>query len=174
MKLKSDCIGAALLGIDLRKSLLIRNVICMCLQSAIARAINPEYTTFITGMARGVDIWAAELVLAARHKNADIHLICALPHPDFEKSWTSYWQQRYNHVLNQADLTLTISAQRSVRQPNDSYQIRNTWMVNHSTKAICVFNGEPSGTRNTLNYAKQQGLVIDCLLVQPYHTHLGY
>lgn len=41
---------------------------------------------FITGMARGVDIWAAEIVLKLRKEHGDIKLICASPYEGFEKS----------------------------------------------------------------------------------------
>lgn len=39
------------------------------LKQAINRAIDDGYTTFITGMAYGVDIWAGELVLKKRFWN---------------------------------------------------------------------------------------------------------
>ena len=40
------------------------------------------------------------------------------------------------------------------------YQIRNEWMVNHSARVIAVFNGQPSGTKNTIDYAKNQGVPV--------------
>ena len=39
------------------------------LKKAIKGAIADGYKIFISGMARGVDIWAAELVLEERNKN---------------------------------------------------------------------------------------------------------
>ena len=38
---------------------------------------------------------------------------------------------------------------------NFAYQRRNEWMVDHSSRVIAVHNGEPGGTRNTINYAKK-------------------
>ena len=55
------------------------------LAKEIATALKQGKRTFITGMARGSDIYAAELVLEYRAQYPDIHLVCALPHPDFEK-----------------------------------------------------------------------------------------
>lgn len=49
------------------------------LKQAINQAIDDGYTTFITGMAYGVDIWAGELVLKKRFWNRNIKLIAALP-----------------------------------------------------------------------------------------------
>ena len=54
------------------------------LEKAIDEAIANGYVTFITGMAMGTDIWAAEIVLERKKRNQDLHLICALPHPNFE------------------------------------------------------------------------------------------
>lgn len=135
------------------------------LYSAIQRAIDEGYQTFITGMARGVDIWAAEQVIRAKLSYPNVRLICAIPHPDFEISWGHEWQRRYHNVLDQSDLVKTISTRRSLNRKNDSYQIRNEWMVDHSSKLICVYNGQPSGTRNTIEYAQSHGLNIDCMRI---------
>ena len=50
-------------------------------------------------MARGVDMWAAEIVLEERKNNSDIKLICASPFEGFEKSWSPDEKQRYNDIL---------------------------------------------------------------------------
>ena len=107
-------------------------------------------------MAQGVDIWAGELVLEFKGIHPDIHIICALPHPDFEKRWSKDWQQRYNAILAQADLTKTVCDIFSY----GAYQKRNEWMVNHSARVIAVYNGEAGGTRNTIEYAKKQGVSL--------------
>ena len=65
--------------------------ITSALREAIADAIDAGFTTFISGMARGVDIWAAEQVIEFRKTNPGIHLIAAIPHPDFEKRWPAEW-----------------------------------------------------------------------------------
>ncbi len=33
-------------------------------------------------------------------------------------------------------------------------------MVNHSTRVIAVFNGQPSGTKNTIDCAYRQGVPV--------------
>lgn len=47
------------------------------LEVAIFQAVNDGFVTFISGMARGVDIWAAEIVLRLRESNPAIHLVAA-------------------------------------------------------------------------------------------------
>ncbi len=126
------------------------------LRSAIQRAIDDGFKTFISGMARGVDIWAAEVVLAFRKTNQDIHLICAIPHPDFEKWWSAEWQERYNAVRRQADYEVTICEASS----KSAYQRRNEWLVDHSARVIAVYNGTKGGTRNTIEYANKKGIEV--------------
>jgi len=40
------------------------------------------------------------------------------------------------------------------------FQIRNEWMVNHSARVIAVFNGDKSGTKNTIDYAMKVGVPV--------------
>ena len=122
----------------------------------IRKAYSLGYTTFISGMARGIDIWAAEIVLGEKKVHPDIRLICALPHPDFEKRWNAQWQQRYSSILQKADLIKTICPAFSM----GAYQKRNIWMVNHSALVLAFFNGESGGTANTIQYAQKQGMCV--------------
>lgn len=130
--------------------------VCIVLSNAIDAAIADGFATFITGMARGVDIWAAEIVLARKADNPEIRLICALPHPDFEKRWSAHWQVRYNAILQQADLVREICPAYS----KASYQIRNEWMVDHSARVIAIYNGAAGGTANTIAYAERHGVEV--------------
>ena len=51
------------------------------LKSAIQQAISDGYVTFISGMARGIDLWAAEIVIEERSREEVTHIngkiICA-------------------------------------------------------------------------------------------------
>ena len=130
------------------------------LEKAIDEAISKGFVTFITGMAMGTDIWAAEIVLERRKKNNDLHLICALPHPGFEGRRSFVEKMRFSKIIKNADL---------VKEINDHYftgcyQVRNEWMVDRSSLVIAVFNGQKSGTKNTVDYAKKQGLIINNVL----------
>lgn len=126
------------------------------LKKAIFRALEDDFNVFISGMARDVDIWAAEIVLQLRKEGVPVRLICACPYPGFERNWSSSWQTRYTSILRTADLVRFISPCYSSR----CFQVRNEWMVNHSSKVIAVFNGQPSGTKNTIEYAQQQGISV--------------
>lgn len=129
------------------------------LEMEIKRAIASGFTTYITGMAKGVDLIAAEIVLRLRERDDRLKLICALPHPGFGQHWGGGWTERFQRVLAQADLSRTICPNFS----RASYQTRNEWMVRHSALVIAVFNGEPGGTKNTLDFAQRSN--VPCVVI---------
>lgn len=127
------------------------------LRTEIIQAYQSGFRTFISGMAMGVDIWAAELVSELKEQNDDVHLICAVPYPCFEASWNLEWQMRYRALLKQADLVQVISP----FYHHGVYQIRNEWMVDHSSLVIAIYNGDPKcGTKNTIDYAEKHGIPV--------------
>lgn len=130
------------------------------LEAAICQAIQDGFITFITGMAKGVDLIAAEIVLEKRSRNPQIRLIAALPYPDFGRHWGGGWTERFQKVLAQVDLVHCTSKIFSYA----AYQYRNQWMVDHAALVIAVFNGEAGGTRNTLAYAEEKD--VPCRIIK--------
>ena len=57
------------------------------LENSILQAISERYTTFITGMACGVDIWATEIVVRLKERDPKLHLVAAIPYPGFDEPW---------------------------------------------------------------------------------------
>ena len=126
------------------------------LKNEIRTAIADGFQTFISGMARGVDLWAAEIVLALRDEGMAIQLICASPYKGFESRWSREWQERYQRVMDRADLVQFICAGYS----RNCFQRRNEWMVDHSARVIAVYTDQPGGTRNTMEYARRIGVPV--------------
>jgi uncharacterized phage-like protein YoqJ len=129
------------------------------LEGAILKAIHEGFTTFITGMARGVDIWAGQIVLRLRQDNPDLRLIAALPYPGCDRRWSASWRRQYAEVLEAADLVECTSDEYSMA----SYQKRDEWMVDHSAMVIAVYDGVSGGTKNTIEYATQCKAEISCI-----------
>ena len=125
------------------------------LEKEIRLAIADGLNVFITGMAPGVDIWAAEVVLKLKNEFS-LKLIAASPHPGFENRWSLDWQKRYAAIMAKADFIKEVCAHYS----RDCYQTRNEWMVDHSARVIAVWNGSPSGTKNTIVYAERKGVPV--------------
>ncbi len=128
----------------------------LLLKKAIRQAVQDGYTVFITGMARGADMWAAEIVLEERETNSGIKLVCASPFEGFERSWSILEQQRYRHIVHSADYVRFVCDRYSL----GCFQIRNRYMVDLSSRVIAVYNGERGGTRNTINYAEKNNLQV--------------
>lgn len=126
------------------------------LEREIRQAIDDGLDVFITGMARGVDIWAAEIVLTLRDSGMPIRLMCASPFDGFENGWSEDWQYRYRKIMAAADHTLFVRPHYS----RSCFQIRNEWMVNHSSRVIAVFTGEKGGTKNTIEYSNILGVPV--------------
>ena len=126
------------------------------LKEAITQAIDDGYTTFITGMAYGVDLWAGELVLEKRRWNRKLKLVAAVPFQGFESRWSDRWRWHYNQVLKKANEAHYICDGYA----SFAYQKRNEWMVDHSSRVIAVYNGEAGGTRNTIRYAEKKEVPI--------------
>lgn len=129
------------------------------LNAEIHLAIQAGFYVFITGMARGVDLWAAEIVLELRKKNKNLKLICAVPYEGFEDGWSQRWRQAYRDVLDEADFVRVIDRGYSPRV----FQTRNEWMVDHAARVIAVFNGEAGGTRNTIGYAERRNVPVQLI-----------
>ena len=131
-------------------------VICDALEREIRAAVADGFQTFITGMARGVDIWAAEIVLKLRDEGNAVHLIAASHYKGFEKSWSQEWQNRYTTIMATADIVRFVSP----AYDRGCFQRRNEWMVDRSARVIAVFNGEKGGTKNTIDYAYRNGIPV--------------
>ena len=129
------------------------------IKEEIRTAIADGFQTFISGMARGVDLWAAEEVLSLRDEGTVIRLICASPYRGFENRWSRDWQEKYRWVVARADLVRFICPSYS----RGCFQRRNEWMVDHSARVIAVYSGGYGGTRNTVEYARGHGVPVKIL-----------
>lgn len=126
------------------------------LEMQIHQAINDGLNVFITGMSRGVDIWAAQIVLKLRDEGLGVRLMRACPYAGFETKWSFYWRRQYQEILASADFVKYVCDGYS----RSCFQIRNEWMVNHAARVIAVFNGAKSGTKNTVDYAKKNDVPV--------------
>ncbi len=126
------------------------------LSEQIDQAIAAGYTTFISGCAMGVDIWAGQLVLQKKETNPALHLIAATPWPGFSNRWSIDWQQQYSNLLKAADWVVPVCN----HYHKGVFQQRNEWMVDHSNRVIAYYNGAPGGTKNTIDYASSKGIEV--------------
>ncbi len=122
----------------------------------ILRLTRESVTTFITGMARGTDMMAAELVLQLRDTlpSRNIALWAAIPYDRQAASWQAADQKRYARIMERADRIEYIGH----AYHSGCFHKRNRWMVEHATHLLAVYDGKPGGTQYTVNYAREHGL----------------
>ena len=106
---------------------------------------------FLSGMALGTDIWAAEKVLRLREE-LPITLTCVLPCRDQDARWSEEAKRRYAAVLEQCDEKILLQESYTP----DCFNRRNRYMVDHSQLLLAVHDGSPGGTRYTIEYALRQ------------------
>lgn len=131
---------------------------CIKIKNQLERLIiglieKKNVTHFISGVALGVDTWAAEIVLELKDNYPNITLEAAIPCRSQADRWNIVSKKRYNRLLLLCD---------KVTYVNEAYtkncmMERNIYMVDNSDYVVAVWNGKPSGTGKTVEYAVNCG-----------------
>ena len=110
-------------------------------------------TDWLSGMAQGVDLWTAEIVLDLKKKNPALRLHCIRPGEGQEVKWSAAEQERYHSILKRADEVVFVSR---AYHP-DCMLERNRYMVDRASILLAVYNEtQRSGTGATVRYAQKQ------------------
>lgn len=117
--------------------------VCRQIDSAL-KELKPEKV--ITGMALGVDQWAAMIA----HK-LNIPYLAAIPFEGQEKAWPEASQKAFRLLRKLAAEEVIVS---SGGYSADKMQVRNIWMVDHCDVLIAIWDGTKGGTGNCVEYAK--------------------
>lgn len=102
----------------------------------------------ISGMALGVDQWAAEAALFL-----GIPLVAAIPFKGQEKLWPAWQQRHYNDLLDKATKVQVVCLGD---YHATKMQARNEWMVDHCGLMLAYWNGSAGGTANCIRYARKK------------------
>lgn len=116
-------------------------------------------STFLTGMAEGFDMIAAEIIIELKKEFSNIKLIAIIPCLNQEKKWSINQQKRYWQILQNCDSKIVLKEKPS----KECFNERNLYMVQHSDICIACWNGKPSGTGNTVKFAKACGCQV-CII----------
>ena len=132
------------------------------LKEQIINLIEKEDVThFITGMALGIDLYAAEIVLDLKARYPNITLESAIPCETQAVKWSMAQRERYYDIAAQCDKETMLQSHYSP----DCMDKRNCYMVDHADFIIAVWDGRPSGTGKTVTYARSKNgksiIVID-------------
>lgn len=132
------------------------NDIKSLLYFSIYESINQGYTRFLTGLARGIDLWAGVYVAEFKEKNPDIQLIAVSPFRKHIDGFKGEEREDLQTILRCADEIIFTSENYS----RNVYEIRNRYMVEHSDKLIAFVSNYRSGTGQTIRIAKEAGIEI--------------
>lgn len=123
------------------------------LSKQIKKLIEDGADEFFSGMARGVDTWAAEAVLELKRTYPHIKLTAVIPCSEQADSWGKEDQDRYRDILEECDKKLVISQHYS----KGCMQKRDRALVDMCDVLVAVFDGQKGGTGFTVNYARSKG-----------------
>ena len=139
---------------------------CLDLKMDIVQALvglyQRGYRHFLCGMAEGCDLYFAESLLLLRQVHADVTLGAAIPFRGQADRWSAEQRERYHRILDGCD---SVFLQQEQYAPG-CMMARKRDMVNHSSLLLACYNGEAGGTRNTILYAKEQGLEIHTIPIE--------
>ena len=138
---------------------------CVLLKEVLASQISAlaeqGVTDFLSGMAQGVGLWYAQIVLDLRKTNPALKLHAILPCEGQERKWTASAQEHYRSILAQANEVIYVGQEYS----RNCMLKRNRYLVDHSSILLAVYNGTyQSGTGMTVRYAqrlKREIIIID-------------
>ncbi len=136
------------------------NRVLALLEIEIVKAIERGYTHFITGMSRGIDLWAAECVIKLKDEFPHITLEAAIPCKNQCAMWSAADVLSYEKILSACDkkgIVTNLSGGQAMLA-------RNRYMVDNSSLVIAALdpNSHPirGGTRATVNYAVKSGVAV--------------
>ncbi len=151
----------------------VTRVLKSILYKAILDSIKEGYDCFITGLARGVDLWAGEIILELKAQGENVKLIAAVPYKGHGKGLRSDEKFLFGNIMLKADKIVYISDSYSQR----CMHLRNEYMVDHSGKLIAVVSDYRSGTGYTIKYAREKGItvrIIDAHKLEEQIRRIGY
>ena len=127
------------------------------LAEEIQRLVNEQgATTFMSGMAPGFDLWAADEVLrlrAERKIGESVRLVLAVPYPDFDRSFASEYRALYESVMANADEVIYVSP----GYHRGCYTRRNDFLTESADLVLAYYEGSEGGTRYTCRKAEKVG-----------------
>lgn len=117
-----------------------------CIKCWLREQLVGRASYLVTGMALGVDQWAAEVCI-----EAGIPFVAALPFEGQAGNWPDHSQWHYRRLLEQAAQIVCVSRGYAVWK----FQKRNEYIVDHCAILLAVWNGSSGGTANCVKYAEK-------------------
>ena len=145
---------------------------CLSLRIAIRERLiklieEENVRRYLSGMAMGIDMICAEIVLELKERYPDITLEAALPNKEQDILWPQKYRDRYRAILGKCDSIHAVSEEYT----DDCMEKRNRYMVDKCDMVLAVWNGKPGGTGNTIAYAQKRKKPI--ISIDPFNLPDG-
>ena len=125
---------------------------------ALRRTVGELYArgfrNFLSGMAVGFDLAAAEAVLELRDSLPGLRLVAVVPFGGQEARFSHADRARYRAAMASADDAVVLSPVYRA----GCYAVRNNYLVDHASLLVAWYDGSPGGTRHTVSRALRRGL----------------
>lgn len=140
------------------------------LSETIGRLYSRGYRLFLSGMAVGFDLAAAEAVLTLRIQHPDIRLGCIVPFEGQADHFSARDLERYERVLQAADEVVCLAEAYFPA----CYAFRNDFLVDNSSLLVAFYDGSEGGTRYTVRRAEKSGHEVINLWPDPQLSLPGF
>ena len=127
---------------------------------------NEGVSHFISGMAVGVDMYAAEIVLGLKAAYPEITLECAIPCESQAEKWPENLRDRYFGIASRCDRETLIQTHSTP----GCMEKRNRYMADHADVLIAVWDGRHGRPGKTVEYIHQQGK--PAIIIDPETLHI--
>ena len=147
----------------------MRRVVLSMLQEEIRKAVVRGVTTFYTGMAEGIDLYAADYIRGLRESNSSLRLICVKPFSNCGNALRGLVRYQFNSVLASADAVIELSD----HYYGTCFRMRNQYMIDHSDLLIAVMGESRSGTGQTIRMAQRRMLPVHLIDITDVERHIS-
>lgn len=120
----------------------------------LERLYADGYRRFVSGMAQGFDLAAAEAVVHLRGLHPDAELECAVPYPGFDRGFAPDDGDRFRTLLAAADSVVYVADGYSP----SVFHRRNDYLVDNCSLLVAWWDGRRSGTGYTVSRARRMGI----------------
>lgn len=125
------------------------------LVKAVYKAVNDGFDTFLIGMALGFDTLCFHLLESVRTE-IPVKIIACVPCDTQSKYFKKQQKKEYDRMIASADYVFNITEEYF----DGCMQVRNMFMVDHSSRVIAFLNYPHGGTYSTVKYAVESGAEV--------------
>lgn len=134
------------------------------LDAVLRRLYGRGFRTFISGMAAGFDMAAAQAVLRLRRSHPDVRLVCAIPFRGQAARFAPADAERYDALCRAADVAIYLCEEYDA----GCYRRRNDFLVDESSYMVAYYDSSlRGGTCYTVKRARRKGLPVENIYPDP-------